>query len=224
MKSKTFRAKGQRLRCLAPVVMAACLLGYAATAQALLWQVTFSGYAFLSADDYGFETATYLYNPDDLDYTPPCGPPVTCLPDVGVASGPILSYHYSGLVNGAGGQATLYATDADILGISSFRLGGTTGYFPGLIRSAPLFLHPTPIDVSFDRISSVYPPLAGGGEDGWLWTWDPLPFSLQLVQDVTIPDRFIGRFSISPVSEPATLALLSVGIAGLGFTRRRKLN
>jgi hypothetical protein len=44
------------------------------------------------------------------------------------------------------------------------------------------------------------------------------------IADLTQPDNLGNFFFASIVPEPATLALLGIGLAGFGFSRRRRLN
>ena len=111
------------VRCLAPVVLGACMLGYTATAQAVLWQATFSAHAFLSDTDFGRETVSYLWNPTDMEYNPGCDS-FDCVDPSAFTVGPNPSFHYSGLVNGGGGQAALLADEDNRADdVSFFSLG-----------------------------------------------------------------------------------------------------
>lgn len=67
--------------------------------------------------------------------------------------------------------------------------------------------------------NGVVAALAAGGLDNFLNTGTPIG----TVTDLIAPSEVVASISISAVPEPSGFALLSAGVASLGFVRRRKI-
>jgi len=186
---------GLRITCLV-LVSYACLVP---SSRAALWDITISGQAFLPDGTTGTETVIYRYDPSQIVETFCLFPDVHCDPGSIFGhwseTGPIYSVHYSGLVNGASGPATLFVTTAIPWDNHETHFGGSV--ITDLCCTGR-WSDPQPVfDAIVNRLSDSD---VRGGEDGWDWH---LTFN-----DLAFPYEY--RLSVLPVAvpEPSMLLLL----------------
>jgi hypothetical protein len=191
--------------------LAAVLLFVSSLSHASLWELSFTGTAFLPNGTSGTETVVYRYDTDSIVFTDcpffnePCPGGI---PGQLTAIGPILSVRYFGLVNGFGGPTVLFvhvgSGEPDI----SHRFGGTTTTTFCCIQQ---WKNPTPL--SGDTLRSFGIADWFGGEDGWNWHAGPFV--------ALTPEQWLGHFSLLPVAvgvgEPNAL-LLVLGALALACT------
>jgi hypothetical protein len=105
-------------------------------------------------------------------------------------------------VVGAAATNTGVTVDKDVWNSYELVLNFATGTLDGFLNGVPVAS-----DVAFNNSNTVY--RAG---------------AFDLATSLGTDRAFFDNFAVAAVPEPATLALLAIAIAGLGFARRRKLH
>jgi hypothetical protein len=173
----------------------------------MIWQFTLTSTA-VHAGVYGKQTAVYSFDPATLtiDTTSCFSTTYHCREAVGS-----VSVQYSGLVNGSGSGALV--AHADDFGDNSFRIGGTVGF--GFSPERFLSPHPVAHAETYRVFMGV---ISYGGEDGWRWTSVGDPTGATSFRTV---DDLFTTWSVLPVPEPATIALLAIALVLALVLRRR---
>jgi hypothetical protein len=182
-----------------------------------LWDLTVTSFAYnFISDEYGFETARYRYNPDDLILTS-TGDPNSFEGLTYYVSGPILNYHYEGIDDGAGGAS--YISGYGHGWFRSIFFGGTQlgNYF-----QPQLFVDPEEFSGLFSLINNFEGTPLYGGEGDFSWVGDPANYFISHDLPV-IPELTRMLVTLSPVAvpEPGTLALLGLALLPLAWRLRR---
>jgi hypothetical protein len=113
-------------------------------------------------------------------------------------------------IDGSGGTAgILDAFD------TSASIGGTFGFYLSTPVGNTFYTH-TNLNADGVDHAAIYNTLSFNG--GVIVAWEDLYGG----GDMDFNDMVIGVSDVAPVSEPATFALLGLGLAGLGFARRKQ--